>query len=89
MVYSIRERAEIIEPYFINNQCTWATSTLFSEKYADSYKHYGYILDLVAKFPPNGPVTNKKWNIEYPMRKEAEEKAVLAKITIIKYQNTF
>ncbi|CAG9768566.1 unnamed protein product [Ceutorhynchus assimilis] len=77
MVYSIAERVEIIELYFINNQCARVTVTLFNERHAERNVHHGYVLELVAKFRQTGSVTNRKRNIENPINGNEKEKCKL------------
>ncbi|XP_066149124.1 uncharacterized protein [Euwallacea fornicatus] len=82
MVYSVAEKVEIIELYFINNQCARVTATLFNERHADRYIHLGSILQLVAKFRETGSVTNKKRNIKNPVRNEAVQVAVPGQVSM-------
>jgi len=82
MVYSIEERVEIIELYFINNQCARVTATLFNDRHPDRHVHHGYILELVAKFRQTGSVANKKRIIENPVRNETVEVAVLGQVSM-------
>jgi len=82
MVYSIAERVEIVELYFINNQCARRTATVFNYQHVNKHVHHSYILELIAKFRQTGSVANKKRNMENPVRNEATEVAVLGEIVM-------
>ncbi|XP_050307733.1 uncharacterized protein LOC126744391 isoform X2 [Anthonomus grandis grandis] len=77
MVHTTAERLEIIEFFFGNNQCANRTAELFNERHENSKVQRKYVLELVSKFQETGSVTNRKLNIENPVRNEGMEVAVL------------
>ena len=70
MVYSSAERVEIIELFFGNNLCSNRAAQIFNGGHENSNVHQKYVLELVA-LRETGSLTNKKCNIEKPIRNKA------------------
>lgn len=77
MVYTLQERIQIVELFFLNNQNALRTAELFNERGENRNVQRKYVLELIAKFRETGSVANKKRNVQRPVRNEVTQVAVL------------
>ena len=60
MVYTIRERSDMMIIYGSENRCARRTARAFNDKYPGKNVSHRYVIDLVQKFLDTGSVCNQK-----------------------------
>ena len=56
MVYSVKERVEMIKLFFRNNDSARTTATLFNERHPGKTVSAAYVVQLVDKFDATGSI---------------------------------
>lgn len=83
MVYTLRERIEIVSLYYQNGNSARAAARMFNDNHPGRNVRHKYVSELLNKFMETGSVNNKKHNRSGVVNDEAISIAVLGHVGLM------